>query len=53
MLHLGFWGGILENYCHICNQRPPIYLIAKFCAKTRILKFGTKSALFGCFWQQF
>ena len=50
---LRFWTGILKNYCHICNQRPPIYLIAKFRAKTRILKFGTKNALFGCFGQQF
>ena len=27
------------------------FLIAKFCAKTKILTFGTKNALFGCFWQ--
>ena len=29
-----------------CNQRPPIYLMAKFRAKIRILKFGTKDDLF-------
>ena len=28
-----------------CNQRPPIYLMAKFRAKNRILKFGTKDGL--------
>ena len=44
---------MLKNYCHICNQRPPIFLIAKFCARIRILKFGTKNALFECFGQQF
>ena len=32
-----------------CNQRPPIYLMAKFRAKIRILKFGTKDGLFGWF----
>ena len=26
---------------------------ARFCAKSKILKLGTKSALFGCFGQQF
>ena len=46
MLYLGFWARILKNYCHICNQRPPIDLIAKFRKKTRILKFGTKNVLF-------
>ena len=37
----------------VCNQRPPICLIPKFCAKVRILKFGTKNALFECFGWQF
>ena len=46
-------GWNVENYCHTCNQRAPICLIAKFCAKIRILKFGTKNALFGCFGQHF
>ena len=49
MLYLPLWAGMLKNYCHICNQRPPIYLMAKFRAKMRILKFGFKNALFGCF----
>ena len=53
MLYLGLWTGKLKNCCHICNQRPPICLIVKFCAKTRIFKFGTKNALFECFGQQF
>ena len=48
MLYLPLWAGMLKNYCHICNQRPPIYLMAKFRAKMRILK-GFKNALFGCF----
>ena len=45
-----FWN--FKNYCHICNQHRLICLIAKFCAKIRILKFGTKNALFGCFWTE-
>ena len=51
----GSLGGVLKNYCHIhnCNQRPPVCLIAKFRAKIRILEFGTRNALFGCFGQQF
>ena len=44
---------MLKNYCHICNQLPPICLITKFCAKIRILKFRTENTLFGCFGQQF
>ena len=52
-LCLGLWPGMLKNYYHICDQRPPICLIGKFCATIRILKLGTKNALFGCFWQQF
>ena len=42
--------GMLKNYCHISNQRPPNFLIVKFRAKIRILKFGIK---IGCFGQQF
>ena len=53
MLYLGLWGGVLKNNCHMCNRHPPIYIIAKFRSKIRILKFGTKNALFGCFGQQF
>ena len=44
-----FWGIILKNYCHIWNQHPQICLIAKFCKNTRMLKFWSKNALFGCF----
>ena len=50
---LGLWAGMFKNYCHISNQRPPICLIAKFNVKIRILKFGTKNALFGCLGVQF
>ena len=53
MLYLGPWAGIWKNYCFICHQIPPIYLMAKFHGKIRIHKFGTKNALFGCFGQQF
>ena len=53
MLYLGHWAGMLKNYCHICNQRPPVYLMAKFRAKIRSFKFGIKNALFGIFGQQF
>ena len=53
MLCLGLWTGMMKNYCHICNQRPSIYLTAKFCTKIRIVKFGTKNTLFGCFAQKF
>ena len=53
MLIMGLWTGMLKNNCHVCNQRPPIRLIAKFCTKSGILKFGTKNALFRCFRQQF
>ena len=42
----GLWAGMLKNCCHICNQCPQICLIAKFRVKIRILKFGTKNALF-------
>ena len=53
MLYLGFWAGMLKNYYHNCNQRPPICVIAKFRTKIGILKFGTKNLLFGCFGQHF
>ena len=42
MLYLGPWAGMLKSYCHICNKHPPFFLIAKFHAKIRILKFGPK-----------
>ena len=50
---LGLWAGMFKSYCHACNQRLPICLIVKFRAKIRILKFGTKNALFECFGEQF
>ena len=37
------------NYCHILNQDTGICLIAKFCGKIKMPKFGTKNA-FGYFW---
>ena len=49
----GSFAGVLKNYCHISNKRPPYCLIAKFYGKIRILKFETKNALFKCFWEQF
>ena len=42
---------MFKSYCRICNQHPPICLIAKFRARIRILKFGTENALFGVFWR--
>ena len=45
-----FWARIWKYYCHISNQRPRISLVAKFGAKTKILNFGPKNALFGYFW---
>ena len=49
-----FWVRTLKNYFAIRNQHPQISLIAKFCEQTKMLKFGTKNALFGflsfCLW---
>ena len=42
---LGSLAGMLKNYSHISNKRPPNCLIAKFSAKIRILKFRTKRYL--------
>ena len=51
MPYLGiFWARILENYCHISNQHPQIFLTAKFCEESKMLKFRTKNAIFGYFW---
>ena len=44
------WARIFKNYCHIWNQQLRISPIAKFCKETKMPKFGTKNALFGCFW---
>ena len=45
-----FFGGIWRKYCHIWSQHPWICLVAKFSAKIKILKFGTKNTWFGYFW---
>ena len=45
-----FWAGIWKPYCHIWNQYPWIFLIAKYPEIMKMPKFGTKSALFGYFW---
>ena len=42
---LGSLAGMLKNYSHISNKRPPKCLIAKFSAKIRILKFRTREYL--------
>ena len=39
-----------KKCCHITNQHPEICLIAKFCKKPKMPKFGSKNALFGYFW---
>ena len=50
MGYLGIFEVSFENnYCHISNQHPQICQIAKFCKNKKLLKFGTKNALFGCF----
>ena len=36
---LGLWVGTLKNDCHICDQRPPICLNAKFRAKLEFLNW--------------
>ena len=52
-----FWARILKNYCHIWNHYPQICLFAKFHKKTKMPKFGAKSAWFGYFgvgiWKQY
>ena len=45
-----FWAGIWKYYCHVSNQRPQIFHVAKFGAKIKIFKFRTKNALFGYLW---
>ena len=44
-----FQARILKKYCHIWNRQPRICQIAKIRAKAKLLKFGTKYALFGYF----
>ena len=41
---------ILPKFTCIFNQHLRICLIAKFCEETKMSEFGTKNALFGCFW---
>ena len=51
MPYLGIFGLEFQKCnCPIWNQHPQISLIAKFCEKTKISKFGTKNAFFGFFW---
>ena len=45
-----FFGWRFKKLCHIWNEHPQICLIAKFCRKTKMTKFGTKSTLFRYFW---
>ena len=47
----GFLARMLKNFGHISNKRPPNCVIAKFCAKCRILKFGTKKCLILVSWE--
>ena len=42
---------MLKNFGHISNKRPPNCVIAKFCAKFRILKFETKKCLILVSWE--
>ena len=44
---------MFKSYCHICNQHTPICLITTFRVKIRVVKFGNKNALRGCFGEQF
>ena len=62
MLYLGLWRKtivekpllkMLKNYCHISNQHPRIYLVAKFVQKIKILKFETKMPYLGVFGLEF
>ena len=41
-----FCAEIWKQFCHIWYQHPRIFLLAKFCEKTKMPKFGTKNALF-------
>ena len=44
-----FLAAILNSFSHVLNKNPKICLIARFGAKIKIMKFGTKIALFGYF----
>ena len=45
-----FWARILKNHCQTWNELLLICLIAKFFEYTEMPIFGTKYAIFGCFW---
>ena len=46
-----FWSNTFKkNCCNVWNQHPQIFLIAKFCEKTKTPKFGIKNTIFGYFW---
>ena len=50
MFYLNIFGQEFQkSFRHFWNQHPQICLIAKFCEKPKITKFGTKNALFGYF----
>ena len=48
-----FWGGIWKQYCHIWNQHPRIFLIAKFHGKTKCLNLGSKMPYLSIFGLEF
>ena len=51
MPYLGIFGlESLKYYCSFRNKYLQIFLIAKFCQKTKIPTFGTKNALLEYFW---
>ena len=45
-----FLDRILKNYYHIWNQHLGISVTTKFCEETKMLKIGTKNALYGYSW---
>ena len=48
-----FWGGFWKQYCHIWNQHPRIFLIAKFHGKTKCLNLGSKMPYLSIFGLEF
>ena len=47
-----FWAKTLKNYGHIGNQQLYISLSPKLCEKTKLPKFGEKSAFLAHFWDR-
>ena len=47
-----FWAGILKSYCHIWNQRPQVFISAKFCKKRKIRKCRSKNDFLKIFAQK-